>query len=72
VSTQSILKRGEWTAEQIRDIRMSYVQNRYGMKRNFIHVEIAGGNALRLYGFTGGDEIMYGFLKNWWNAYRNK
>ena len=51
---------------------MSYTFNRYGGKNNFVRVETLGGKTFRLVGFAGGDEMMYGFLKNWWNTYRNK
>ena len=51
---------------------MKTVRSRRGIATNYIHVQPAEGTALSLAGFSEGDEVIYGFLMNWWNAYQNR
>lgn len=71
LSAKSLLKRKEVTALQIKDISMISRRNRRGVAKTFISIELQEGASLRLSGFPEGNEIMYGFLSNWWSAHQN-
>jgi hypothetical protein len=62
----------EISASQIEEIRMESVQQRRGEVKNFVKIIANGGKNYPLADFAAGDEIIYGFLMNWWNAYRDK
>lgn len=71
--TKSFLKNQEFSLEQIKDIRMGtsyHYGRRYIRKRRHIEIELLNGNSFRLAGFAGGDELLYGSLKNWWSSYQ--
>jgi len=68
--TQSFLKKQNLTAQQIKNIRLISLRNRHGVAKNFIQIEPLEGKAFRLSKFPEGNEMMYGFLKNWWGAYQ--
>jgi hypothetical protein len=70
--TESFFGEKEFTAGQIKNISMKTVRSRRGVANNFVHIEPVEGSAFSLGGFPEGEEIMYGFLMNWWNASRNK
>ncbi|HLO29478.1 MAG TPA: tetratricopeptide repeat protein [Anaerolineales bacterium] len=72
LSTESFLGEKQFTARQIKSISMKTVRSRHGIASNYVHVEPIEGNAFSLSGFPEGDEVMYGFLMNWWDAHRNK
>lgn len=62
----------EISASQIEEIRMESVPQRRGEVKNFVKIIANGGKNYPLANFAAGDEIIYGFLMNWWNAYRDK
>jgi hypothetical protein len=69
--TRSFLKSQEFSPPQIKDIRMGtsyHVGRRHVHRRQHVEIELIDGNSFRLAGFAGGDEILYGVLKNWWTA----
>jgi len=68
LSTRSFVKQRELTAQQIKEISLVSLRTRRGIAKNFIQIEPLEGNAFRLSGFPEGNEIMYGFLTNWWRA----
>ncbi|MGZ9166116.1 MAG: hypothetical protein ACXW4U_13160, partial [Anaerolineales bacterium] len=70
LSIQSFRKNQELTGQQIKNISMMSLRNRRGVAKNFICVELHEGDEYRLSGFPEGNEIMYGFLRNWWDAYQ--
>jgi hypothetical protein len=72
LQTQSFLKKQQLTAQQIRNINIISLRTVRGVRKNFIQIESCEGRMFRLSGFPEGNEIMYGFLKNWWNAYQEK
>ena len=72
LTTQSLFGEKEFTTRQIKNITMKTVRSRHGVATNFIHVELVEGSAFSLSGFSEGNEVMYGFLMNWWNTYGNK
>lgn len=68
---ESFRTKFELAPQQIKDIRMNSTYNyKYGWARQHIQVSLVDGSSFRLSGFTEGNEILYGFLKNWWNAYQ--
>ena len=71
MSICSLRKNLELTAQHIRDIRMVTRYSRRGVASNLIEVELLGGSKFYLSGFPEGNEMMYGFLKNWWSSYQN-
>ena len=70
LSTRSLRARKEMISQQIKDIRMATRYNRRGVATRLIQVELLDGTDFTLTGFPEGNEIMYGFLKSWWNSYR--
>ncbi len=71
LSTKSFRKKQDLTAGQIKAIKMVSTYNRWRIARNHVRIELLDGDSFWLAGFLGGDEMMYGFLKNWWDAYQN-
>ena len=71
LSTRSFRKKQEWTAEQIKEISLRSTYNRRGIASRYIHLELLNGEKYHLSGFSEGNEIMYGVLKNWWEAYQS-
>jgi len=72
LTIESLFKEQEFSARQIREIKMQSVRGRYGRVTNFINIILAEGKQYPIQGFSEGDEIIYGFLMNWWNTYRNR
>jgi len=70
--TESFFAQKEYTASQIREITMKTVRSRHGIATNYVHVQCVEGGAIRIGGFTEGDELVYGVLVDWWNTYRNR
>jgi hypothetical protein len=68
LSTQSLRTRKEMTSQQIKDIRMASYYNRRGVRTQLILVELLDGTNIPLSDFLEGNEIMYGFLKSWWQS----
>lgn len=68
LSTRSLLGRRELTILQIKGIEMVTVYNRRGVAKSLVQVELHDGDTFRLSGFPEGNEILYGYLKNWWQA----
>lgn len=62
----------EVSAPQIQEIEMKSVTGRYGRVTNFVSIRLVEGKNYSLGGFPAGEEIIYGFLMNWWNTYRNR
>jgi hypothetical protein len=72
LTIESFFEENEFSARQIKEIRMQSVTGRYGRVTNFINVIPAEGKKYPLGGFQEGDELVYGFLMNWWNQYQNR
>jgi len=72
LTTESFFGEKEYNARQIKNISMKTVRGRGGRASNYIHVQLAEGGAISLAGFAEGDEVLYGFLTNWWDTYKNK
>ena len=60
------------SASQIKEIKMRSVRGRYGRVTNFVNIVLVEGKNYPLNGFVDGDEFIYGFLTNWWEANRNQ
>jgi hypothetical protein len=72
LTTESFFGEKNYTAKQIKEISMKSVRSRRGVASNFIHIQPIEGGAISLAGFSEGDEVLYGFLTNWWDTYKNK
>ncbi len=59
------------SAREIKEIKMKAVRGRYGRVTNFVNIVLAEGKNYPLNGFVDGDDFIYGFLTNWWEANRN-
>lgn len=70
LKTESFFSQKEYTAADIREITMKTVRSRRGVATNFVSVQPVEGSAISLAGFPDGDEVLYGFLLNWWNAHQ--
>ena len=72
LTTETFFGEKEYSARQIKEISMKTIRGRGGRASNYIHVQPAEGSAISLAGFSDGDEVLYGFLTNWWDTYRNR
>jgi hypothetical protein len=72
ITTESFFSQKEYTARQIRDITMKTVRSRQGIATNYVNIQPVSGGSIRLLGFSDGDEVIYGVLREWWEAHRNK
>jgi hypothetical protein len=72
LTIETLFEQKALSAREIKDIKMQSVRGRYGRVTNFVVVVPAEGKKYSLIGFSVGEEVMYGFLTNWWNAYRNR
>jgi hypothetical protein len=60
----------EYSAHQIQEIKIESIHYRRGQK-NFVQISFSDGKPCGVDGFADGPEVIYGYLMNWWNAYRN-
>jgi len=72
LTIETLFEEKEFSARQIKDIKMKSVRGRYGRVTNFVNIVPDQGKNYPLGGFSAGEEIIYGFLTNWWNTYRNR
>lgn len=72
LTIQTFFEEKELSALQIKEIKMQSVTGRYGRVTNFVNIIPVEGKKYPLGGFSDGDEIIYGFLMNWWNKYQNR
>ncbi len=70
ISVRSFRKQTEFTAQQIKNIDIVTVRNRRGVASNMIQIDMINSATFTLTGFPEGNEIMYGFLRNWWEHYK--
>ena len=70
IKTESFFSQKEYTPAEIREITMKTVRSRRGIASNFVNIQPVEGSAISLGGFSDGDEMLYGFLVNWWNAHQ--
>ncbi len=72
LTVQTLFGEKDFGAREIREIKMQSVRRRYGNVTTYVVVASVEGKKYSLIGFSDGTEIIYGFLTNWWNAYRNR
>lgn len=72
LTVQTFFEEKEFSAHQIKEIKMQSVHGRYGRVTNFVNILPVEGKNYPLSGFSEGEEILYGFLVNWWNTYQNR
>jgi hypothetical protein len=72
LTIETFFEQKELTASQIKEIKMQSVRGRYGRVTNFVNIIPMEGKKYPLGGFSDGDEIIYGFLMNWWNQYQSR
>jgi len=61
----------KYRTQQIKNIDMKTIRSRGGRASKSIHFQPSEGSAITLVGFAEGDEVLYGFLTNWWGVYKN-
>ena len=72
LTIETLFEQRAFSARQIKEIKMQALRGRYGRVTNILNITPVEGKNYPLQGFSDGDEIIYGFLMNWWNAYRNR
>jgi len=60
----------KYSTQQIKNIDMKTIRSRGGQASKSIHFQPSKGSAITLAGFAEGDEVLYGFLTNWWGVYK--
>jgi len=71
ITLTSMFDEKEITASQVSEVRMKTVRRRSAVY-HFPVLITDKRKEYALQGFPVGNEILYGFLLNWWNAYRYK
>jgi hypothetical protein len=71
LTVETFFEQKEFSARQIREIKMQAVTGRYGRVTNFVHIVPVEGKKYPLGGFPEGEEMIYGYLMNWWNMYQS-
>jgi hypothetical protein len=71
LSTRSFVKSREFSVQQIRNIDIVTVRNRRGVAQSLVQIEFTDASKLTLSGFPEGNELLYGFMKNWWQKNKN-
>jgi hypothetical protein len=61
----------EFSAHQIREIKMQTLHGRSGRASSFVKIVPVKGKKYSVNGFLEDEEIIYGFLMNWWDRYRH-
>ena len=72
LTIQTFFEEKELSASQIREIKMQSLRGRYGRVTNIVNIIPVEGKNYPLGGFADGEEIMYGYLINWWDRSRNR
>jgi hypothetical protein len=72
LTIQSFFEEKVLSASQVREIKMQSVRGRYGRVTNFVNIIPVEGKKYALVGFAEGEELLYGFLMNWWSAYQRR
>lgn len=72
LTIQTFFEEKEFSAAQIKEIKMKSVHGRYGRVTNFVNILPVEGKNYPLSGFSEGDELIYGFLMNWWKGSQNR
>jgi hypothetical protein len=72
LTVQTFFEEKEFSVRQIKEIKMQSVHGRYGRVTNFVNIVPLEGKNYPLSGFSEGEEIIYGFLMNWWNRHQNR
>ncbi|MGE5641609.1 MAG: hypothetical protein ACM3Y8_01240 [Byssovorax cruenta] len=72
LTVETFFEQKEWNARQIKEIKIQAVRGRYGRVTNFVYIVPTEGKKYPLSGFSEGEEIIYGYLMNWWNAYKDR
>jgi len=72
LTIETFLEEKVVSASQIKEIKMKSVRGRYGRVTNFVNIVLEEGKNYPVNGFVDGDEFIYGFLTNWWEANRNQ
>jgi hypothetical protein len=72
LTIESLFEEKVLSARQIKEIKMQSVHGRYGRVTNLVVIIPTEGRKYPLGGFSAGEEVIYGFLTNWWNAHQNR
>lgn len=72
LTLENFFEEKEFSAHEIKEIKMQAVRGRYGRITNIVNITPWKGKNYPLGGFPEGQEMLYGFLMNWWDTYRNR
>jgi hypothetical protein len=72
LTIETFFEQKELAAQQVKEIKIQAVHGRYGRVTNFVHIVPVQGKKYPLGGFSEGEEIIYGYLLNWWNTYKDR
>jgi hypothetical protein len=71
IKLASMFDEKELAARNIREVKMKSVRSR-SVVHHFPALVTDKGKEYTLKGFSEGNEMLYGFLLNWWNAHQNQ
>jgi len=71
LTIETFFSEKKYRTQQIKNINIKTIHSRGGRASNSIYFQPSKGSAITLAGFAEGDEVLYGFLTNWWGVYKN-
>jgi len=71
ITIETFFEEKVFTASQIKEIKMSTVRGRYGRVTNFVNILPVEGKNYPVGKFIENEKVIYDFLMNWWNTYKN-
>lgn len=71
LTVETLFEQKDFNARQVKEIKMQSVRGRYGRVTHYVVIRTES-KTYSLAGFPEGEDILYGFLTNWWDSYRNR
>jgi hypothetical protein len=72
LTIETFFEEKQLSAGEIKEIKMQSVRGRYGRVTHFVNIIPVKGKNYPVGKFNDRPEIIYEFLMNWWNNYRNQ
>jgi hypothetical protein len=72
LTVETFFEEKEFSAGQIKEIKMKSRRGSGGRVTNFVNIVPVKGKKYSVNGFSEDEEIIYGFLMNWWNRYQSR
>jgi len=71
LTIETFFSEKKYRSQQIKNIDVKTIRSHGGQASKSIQFQPSDGSVITLAGFAEGDEVLYGFLTNWWGVYKN-